>query len=287
MIASRIKTALSQLNYYRRLHQGSPIIVYQMGKVGSASIRDSLKADKVRPVFHLHRMNPDWHSYSLGYPIPPTWLGERLYLDIIRDRKPAKFITLVREPISRNLSTFFAQFYQYTGMGYEDVDLSSREATDIFLSSFGFPWRPLVWFDTELKEMIGIDVYQYNFPREQGYLSIEDSNYKLLIIKIEIEDSIKEQAIAQFLGKDSFKIKRTNTAETRNYASAYRTFLSELALPKDYIDLMYSSEYVKHFYSDSEIDSFRQRWYANAAESNLSPELHQKLLQAANRNFSG
>lgn len=286
IIPRSIKPILSHLNYYRKLYQGPPIIVYQMGKVGSASIRVSLKDNNIKPVFHLHRMNPEYQSCSLGYPDPPTWLGIRLYSDIIRNRRPAKFITLIREPIGRNLSHFFFRFNFYTGLVYDDIDFSSPTASDLFLSAFGFPWRPLVWFDTELKETTGIDVYRYDFPVEQGYLSIREGNYDLLIIKLEIEDSIKEKAIAQFLGRDSFAIKRTNTAETNNYAGSYRTFLNKLALPKDYIELFYNSAYVNHFYSKHEINSFKHRWYSNSTEAKLPPELHHKLLQAATRDFN-
>ena len=53
----KIKSNL-YIQWHLNCRSMAPIIVYQMGKVGSSSIRDSLKSSGVHPVFHVHRMNP-------------------------------------------------------------------------------------------------------------------------------------------------------------------------------------------------------------------------------------
>lgn len=57
-IATNVKNDLKLAQALRK-SDCEPVIVYQMGKVGSRSITDSLKSCDVHPVFHIHRMNPE------------------------------------------------------------------------------------------------------------------------------------------------------------------------------------------------------------------------------------
>lgn len=121
-ISDRLKGLLVRGHYLDNLGKGTPIIVYQMGKVGSHSIRDSLISYGVGPVFHLHLMNPYSimkrkqenlaHNYTpppLHNNVPRTdeWLGKTLYNEIVKKDISSKFIIPVREPIDRNVSAFF------------------------------------------------------------------------------------------------------------------------------------------------------------------------------------
>jgi len=125
-ISDRVKSLLVRGHYLDNLREGTPIIVYQMGKVGSNSIKNSLISCDVKPVFHVHAVNPSHikmiteEELANGRTPPDFWLGERLYVDVIRKGKIAKFITLVREPVSRNISAFFQSFPRNIGVEYDD-----------------------------------------------------------------------------------------------------------------------------------------------------------------------
>ena len=41
------------------------------------------------------------------------------------------------------------------------------------------------WFNVELKEPLGLDIYQYEFDKMRGYQIIEKDNIELLLIKLE------------------------------------------------------------------------------------------------------
>lgn len=243
----------------------TPIVVYQMGKVGSSSVTESLKLAGVNLVFHVHRMNPDniqmvRKEYLDNNQRPLNEkVGERLYRRIVEKRRKAKFITLVREPISRNISAFFQNFMRFTGAEYGDADYTIEELVDIFIGDYKHS-VPLTWFDVEMKQTLEIDVYEYPFPKEKGYLSIKKGNFELLILKLEVDDSIKESAIAQFIDKEDFRLIRSNVAKEKNYFQAYRDFILTLKLPESYVESMCNSEYTKHFYSDAEIESIRSDW---------------------------
>ena len=275
-------------SYSRKIKRGTPIIVYQMGKVGSSSIKNSLESRGIEPVFHLHRMNPDnIEQVRLEYinnnrkPLD-EWLGTMLYANIVIKGKRAKFITLVREPIDRNVSAFFQNFGRFTGADYNDTDLAIQDLFNTFIEQYRHE-VPLIWFDVEINQTLGIDVFEYPFPKEKGYLSMERGNFKLLILKLEIDDSVKERAISEFLGVSDFKLIRSNIAQEKSYATMYADFTKKLELPESYVEIMCDSEYTKHFYSDAEIEAIRSKWRNRVGKNELPDIVHEKLLKASSR----
>lgn len=226
-----------------------PIIVYQMGKVGSSSIRHSLELSGVYPVFHTHSIGPSNQG---------TFVSRILYNDIIAQGKEAKFISLVREPIGRNISAFFENFKRDTGVSYEKSNFTNQELTELFLKSYDHS-IPLKWFDNNVKDILGIDVYEYPFE-EKGILIIQNSNFSLLIIKSETDNYIKEKSIANFLDINDFKVVNANEGMKKTYSKTYQSFLKDVKLPKSYIEEMCDSRYFRHFYSGDEIKSVMSKW---------------------------
>jgi hypothetical protein len=237
-----------------------------MGKVGSRSVTDSLIKHGLHPVIHIHRMNPKniqrvkaEHQKHNQKPKNEE-IGLWLYKNICRDdRQKAKVITLVREPISRNISAFFQNYERFTGLKFEESNLQADKLIKLFLS--GYQHRvPLTWFNNELKQTLGIDVYEFEFPKEHGYLEIRDGRFELLVVKMEIPDRSKAAAITKFLGLENFQLKRSNISNQKIYADAYREFRKKIYLPESYVDQMHKSEYAQHFYSIDELEKIRNAW---------------------------
>jgi len=209
----------------------NPIIIYQMGKVGSSSIKNSLKSHGIDSVFHAHRINPDnikavqkdnlEHGLKLMLnSIMYDIVGNRIYFKIVERNKKSKFITLTREPISRNISAFFQNFLRFTDKRYTDSDFTINELINLFLKEYNHN-VPLTWFDVEIKETLGIDVYQHPFPKEKGYLKIKKNNFDLLIIKCELDDKIKNNVLSSFLNLKNLKLTRSNVSLKKEYSATY------------------------------------------------------------------
>lgn len=288
-----------KLNLPRQLRKGTPIIVFQMGKVGSTSIQNSLKESGVEPVFHVHVMNlshsmytrstnrtprKDWPKNRSPVDLAHIWLGQKLFCDIIRAGKRAKFITLVREPISRSISSFFFSLAIYNTSKYDVAKLTDTQLISIFIEKHdhGVPFR---WFDEQLKPVLDIDIYKYPFPKEQGYLSIMEGNFELLILKLETDDVVKERALSEFLGVKNFKLNRSNVAQELHYAAEYAHFLEILELPEDYLEIMCNSQYSRHFYTDAEIEGTRLKWRSKVGKNKLPLAVKEELLRTSSRVF--
>jgi uncharacterized protein YktA (UPF0223 family) len=157
---------------FSKLLEGNidPIVVYQMGKVGSLTVYESLLKSSVyqENVFHVHRLNSEI--------VPNT--KKNKFLRELYDNESAhnkwKVISLVRDPIARNISAFFhnleiflPNFYkQYRGNNYDILKL-----VDVFYKSY--PSNvPNNYFDAEIKTMFDIDVFSTSFDTSIGYQNI-------------------------------------------------------------------------------------------------------------------
>jgi hypothetical protein len=252
------------------LRKQTPIIVFQMGKVGSTSVSQALEQSVDRcPVFHVHFLNPprlvqliDYYKSKGLQPPDHLYWGLRIHRHIIQRNHPARFITMLRDPIARNISSAFQNFELTTGVHYSGAAFARQELIEIMRVQ-GLDQYPLNWFDEEILTVLGIDVYAHPFPHEKGYLCYQNGAFELLLLKSESDDTTKEEAIASFLGLKDFHLSRVNVGENKNYADDYQFVKENLRFPADQIDLMYQSRLVTHFYIPEEIEKMKARWCAH------------------------
>lgn len=225
------------MDFAESIKSHTPIFVYQMGKVASSSIYSSIKGQYAGFVFHGHNFREGMADVQL----------QQLYEHYQAKKFPIKIISLVREPISRNLSAFFENFKRDVGVAYQDSDYTAQELQAIFLKNYNHD-IPLIWFDTNFKTAFNIDVFEYDFPPE-NYIIVEKDNVSLLLMKHDIPDQTKEGIVQDFIGLPNFKLTNANVSEKKDYAAGYSE-VKKLKLPKDYVDRMLSSKYAQHFYKN-------------------------------------
>jgi hypothetical protein len=175
----------------------------------------------------------------------------------------------VRDPVARNISAFFENIIEffpdfYTRYAAGELDIETIVST--FLERFDHD-TPLVWFDFQMKPVFGIDVFACPFSTERGYSIYYGQNASLLLIKLEKLQDCVESAMKDFLGIDKLAIRNTNVAEGKEYREVYKAFLETVRLPPEYLDRMYDSKMVRHFYEQDEIRTFRKKWSKQRAKS--------------------
>lgn len=258
MIPKTVKPTLrkgkQRLEFELKLRIHSPLLIYQMGKVGSFSLLKSLEKFYPGAVVHAHSLINN-----------PNWKIEKLYQQIVLRKKPINIISLTREPIGRNVSAFFQNFERDTGVAYEKANFSIEELKEIFMKNYKHQ-IPLNWFDENIKYNFGIDVYEKEFP-SCGIKTYTHDQVRLLVMKSEIDDSDKVDAIKSFLGLPEFELNSANVSDLKDYSETYKAFKNEVRFPLSYIERMCDSKYCKHFYSKDEIDAFKHRWIQPKKES--------------------
>ena len=220
-----------QLNKFKR--KEPPVLIYQMGKVASSSIYRSLVKYYSGGVFHSHALDSEnsTHVKLLNY-------GKS-------NNQKLKLISLVREPISRNISAFFQNFQErYADLVRND---SVSEMMKVFIDSYPHD-IPLQWFDQRMKVDFGIDIYNHPFSHE-GYTIVENDVAELLVMKHDLNNDLKSNLVSDFIGISSFQILNKNVSSKKSYDRLYKEF-KKLSLPQPYINQMYDSKYMRHFYRE-------------------------------------
>jgi hypothetical protein len=182
-------------------------------------------------------------------------------------------VSLVRDPVARNISAFFQ----------EPNMIISESDNDFFVSSTIYDYRvnlkkqgmarlieeffdkfdheaPLVFYDREIRDVFGIDIYSYEFPKAKGYKIYEGDEVDMLVIRLEDLDLVDHDAFKNFLDIEEFRPIRRNVGNEKKYARIYREMLESIIIPEWYCDWMYNSKFAKYFYSKEEIEVFKKKW---------------------------
>ena len=262
------------------------IIVYQMGKVGSTTIVRSLKASGIKmPVYHVHDLKEStlkrdeqlykdyFRKSKFNNRYFPTHVWEGQYLSkqlnsTMFKTDKWKVITLVRDPIDRNISAFFQTLEIEFGLNYAELLVAPtpsviEKLTNLFLRESLSHDYPLTWFDNELKGMLGLDVFTVPFPTTKGYKIYKGEQVDTLVIRLEDLNKCASSAFCEFLNIDNFILKKANISNDKNYRTLWKDFKEILVLPNEYVRKMYTSKYMRHFYTSEEIRAFETEWYDN------------------------
>ncbi len=249
------------------------ILLHQMGKVASTAIADALRRHhRVQPwqVQNTHTLNSvnfaqkRWFFSQPGRSMPPE-LETGLYLreEVIPSGRPLRIISPFREPVARNVSSFFHSLDYYMPEVDRGADVPIDDVATAFLRRMNHDVCPR-WFLDEIYEPFGIDVYQTPFDHDRGFTTFRRDHVELLVLRFDLPDERKAEIVAAFLGVETFEIVRTNQAADRADATLYKRFCREAALPRDYLDYQYATPFVRHFFTPDQIESFRARWSRSA-----------------------
>jgi hypothetical protein len=266
-----------------------------VGKVGSSSVRYSLiKLHLGRRIHHIHYLDLDRlaeleAALKPGFPdslftLQHIWRSQHVAHELAcnpDDRLQA--ITLVRDPIARNISSFFQHIQvepQHDGndwrvfsplYGFEMAVKSDESGApapgerhvntliDVFLSREEHD-LPMRWMESELKAQLGIDVYAGEFRTSKGYAIYQSERAELLLFRLRDLNRCATEAFYEFMGLEQFSLINANIAEQKDYTSVYRAFKNAITFSESYLDRMYNSDFCKHFYSDQELEQLRAQW---------------------------
>lgn len=263
-----------------RYRDREPLLIFSMGKVGTTTVARSLKyiVPEV-PVYHIHTLCEDRikqeeevykkHFRQLrtihNHLLNSLFLHQRI-CHMKRDGIRWKVVTLVRDPIARNVSAFFQMLKtHYADCGFAERikaggdDKLLPDMIRFFLKEWDHS-RALSWFDREIKQVLGVDVLAENFPVDEGFKIYNGDYADILVIRLEDHDRCAANAFRQFLGLDGFTVIKGQLASQKYYFDVYRQFRAQLTLPVSVLDTVYGSRFARRFYSPHEIKTFRAKW---------------------------
>lgn len=237
-----------------------PIIILTPGKVGSSSVYYTLKKESKNPVFHIHNLSKTGIKLSINDHIRSHRKSIPLHLIVSKNlRKKLTaytgklfIITIIREPISREISSFFQNTDQYKDvLENKNLEIDAKMAQKILHKKFEADICQNLkdWFDLEIKNNFGIDVFDKNFDCQKNYVISQNKNFNHLLLKMEDLDVVFPEASKEFLGLNfPLKLQKANVGDKKHYASTYKKIRKSIKLDDEVISQIINSKFFQHFY---------------------------------------
>ncbi|WP_268225534.1 putative capsular polysaccharide synthesis family protein [Sinomicrobium oceani] len=252
------------------------ILIYQMGKVGSTSLENSLSNSTHFHTLYDRRLCQfyiDSRQVSKSVKIK-HYLLSRLRVSLIKRRKKVKIITLVRNPYDRNVSHFFQdlQFWlSYHSLKKEEFREENKDLIkECFEESFNFDYATN-WFKEEIERFCGIKIQEdCEFDISKGVGTVIKGKYELLILRTDKLDNLEEE-IAKFVGY-KVVINRTNVGEAKWYSCVYKEFKNSYIPSETVLYNTFDTDWVKKLFSENERDAMieKARNFNNKHKTNIT-----------------
>lgn len=263
------------------------IALYQMAKVGSSSVWQWLLASGcTAPMYKLFYVSESgitegsqmYGRHIFGSRGDASELPHLDSADEFRRRLRTgeagrvKVISLARDPVARDVSGFL-HF-----LSWRNPDLAAslangagprRLARGAAAQFFRFDEATnytCTWFDREIKEVLGIDVFESGFDRDAKRLLTGDGGrVEVLVLRTEdLEDPMALGALSEFIGVDVRRemphqesIRHRLTVDT---SPKSEDVFPHVRIPRDVLELVYSTKFARHFYDASEREALMRRW---------------------------
>jgi hypothetical protein len=240
------------------------ILLYQMGKVGSAAVKRGFIRCGFEPIDTAEAI-----VQKSGDLVLHTHSHADAAATILRSKECNRelvVVSLVRELLGRTISTFFQNVsdrkHPWFLADRETVEaLSTDDLIDAFRARHvsGFRGSIEPWFD-HFNEVVGVDAFAKPFPTDRGYCELPASEGVAKVALIRQENlSAAGSWLGEFVGAP-FVLREIHRTADKWQGRQYADFLSTFRPTQDELDLYYNCRIMRHFYSPEEIRAFRARW---------------------------
>ena len=251
-------------NYYSNIKYGKNIfLIYSMGKVGTTSVyKLTHKKYPHFPIHHVHFLSDNWVKRILPA-LNSEFHGNikvanEVYKSLQRySTHRIKIITMVREPLMREVSDIFENWRGL--LKADSINNLSFQMLKDYLDTHSHEYV-LNWFDSEFKEYLDFDIYSAPFDKEKGFSIYKTTKADILCIKLEKLNECITTAIKEFSGLTIENSSSANSSEQKPGKELYRLLNKNYKAPKSKLQTLYQSKYVTHFYNNEEINSFIRKW---------------------------
>lgn len=238
-----------------------PIIILTPGKTGSSSVYYTLKKSiRIYNVFHIHYFTSSSidnakqnHLISDRKSVPLHLIVSELLLNKIKNYKGTlKIITILREPISRSISSFFQNIDFYmNSIEYPNLIINESKSIKIIEKLISSSVDEInIWINTEIRENFNIDIYKSDFT-ENKFIIYKNGKIELLLLRVEDLNNVFENATKEFLNLNKgLSLMNYNIGFKKYYSSQYKSIQNKIRLNDEIIDKIFSSKYISHFYKN-------------------------------------
>jgi FkbM family methyltransferase len=247
----------------------SPILIYQVGKVGSSTIYNSLKKSIFDvPIYQVHNIHTSQELYNKEQQNSYVESSHHLLLgiklnEIIKNKKNIKWkiIIGVRDPIHRWLSDIFQNINErYSNLKNTNGTLDKSKLINYFVKSLDS--NPMEkWFYDELFNTFHVDISTINLDKSKGYTICKVNGVEILFYTMESLKNSFEIMMKEFLPSHNIKMEKANEASSKDYHADYKFIQNVVKFELKYLEeYYYNNSVAKYFYSNQRLKEFIDKW---------------------------
>lgn len=224
------------------------LLLLQMGRVGSKSIRQALQGAGLTTL----------HVHYLYDPIEPKH-GHQDDLRYVQDHliEPVKIISVVRDPLARAVSAWANTQARDKSL----LEIDPKEVSTWVEDTMAWRW-PLLWWYEQLNRFTGIDcveaMHKLDVGTHKHMLFYTPRGLLLLLRNENLHES--NRWLSSFVEKDV--VIPTINQTVPHAREIYQDFVSKVKFNPELVHLVYHGKAVQYCYTDEEIDEFKERWTA-------------------------
>ncbi|MFI3231173.1 MAG: putative capsular polysaccharide synthesis family protein [bacterium] len=224
------------------------LLICSAAKTGNTTLTATFEKNNIDYFYARHRvevLNYDaFKKYGskikiiLGIREPISWNLSIMYQINADSRVSADLLKFVKEALSKPV--------------FEGVDFEDLKTMEKFIPKFNDEF---------------LNLMAYPFDKERGFSIIKDDNIEVFVYTLEKMNNIAKPLsdwVCEGNGNTPFeKWERANLAEDKWIAPNYKQAQKELKFSREYFEKCYSYPYVNHFYSEQDLQAFKQKWQNN------------------------
>ncbi len=220
-----VKLLLSEFKRYKNF-QG--VFIFQYGKVASTALGKSIPDSIAQHQLFGTNTNPMKHGYNYNNIRYAVYrLRKHLQIFALRLRKKTKIVTVLRNPIDRNISMFFQDLPYWlvkydrllieTGESFKNKTKQDNYLLDAFVNVFPHDFCD-IWFEREFLRLTGINVFGEELNEIHG-LVLKNSKFDVLLLKYEFLTK-SQQNLSDFTGYE-VELRKDNVGGNKWYSNLY------------------------------------------------------------------
>lgn len=215
------------------------ICVHSPPRTASRAMLSYFRRPTIKQVVHCHFMI----DHRISHYNPDTY-------DVVMNRGKGewKIVTIIRDPIERNLSDFY--IWTYLGSSSSERPKTQDEFIDLFMQSIDH-YQGTDHIQREIEPFWHINVYDVEYPPESPYQLL---NGRLLIIHFDKLDRLSHGVSRLLHQQVNWKIPHIGKTSYR------RSLMENLKLPETYVKKMLNHQYTQHFFTPEERRRMKRRW---------------------------
>lgn len=244
-----------------RLLNVKPILVFSLGKTGTSSLEDGLRASTRRPVVKAHNLSRQGLRRRIkqerrsGNSRPHfLWRSEAMRADmLLRRARRWDVISVMRDPLARSVSAYF-----YSQRASGDPVPTDPDYHGPRVEAFARRLHVLPdWFSAELEPVTGIDAYAVPYPFDVGVLATTAGRWRSYVTRTEDLPMSGPRIIEYITEQETASLPRSNA---QSADPAYTEFLASWRFDPGLCEELFSSRAVRHFYRPTEVNQMHERW---------------------------